>query len=280
MGRQERSVCRPGWRSNVHSETNRCVTCGSLEEMVLSLETSGRKTYRWQEEFETVRNAVHTKLWDAEHSVTGLDVSNGNSGPRAKIWTPTISCLRERSRSHWCHDEAIRESTEVQRALLPHPAFDTPNWVAIGEDRAAVAQVTLAVARRYGREALLGLARGLNTNLGPVIPENINPRTYPRNRSSAVFASWGTRARLFWLFRMLRGCAFGAVRILPSSPIQKSARSTFEARSGWGTATTHCLSLVTQPGSGGTDGDKSAFPQIKRGGRRGMEERSLSSAYR
>jgi len=157
----------------------------SLEEMVYLSKLRGEDATPWQEEFETVRNAVHTKLWDAEtQRYWDLDVRIG------RLWTQGEN-LDAYDFLYYENDQSrvaammkrFADPKKFNGALLPTLAFDTPNWGGYWRGPSwprEYAQVTLALSHAgYGREAFTWLARGLNTNLGPVIPENINPKTYP-----------------------------------------------------------------------------------------------------
>jgi hypothetical protein len=77
----------------------------------------------------------------------------------------------------------LNDPNKFNGALLPTLAFDTPKWggywrgpawprifsyVALGLDRAG-----------QRRQAFEWLARAISSNLGPLLPENVDPKAYP-----------------------------------------------------------------------------------------------------
>jgi hypothetical protein len=157
----------------------------SLEEMVYLSRLRGDDPSHWQHEFDEARNAARTNLWDGDtQRYWDLDIQAG------KLWTEGENL--DAYDFLYYENDASRVTAMMKRfedpqkfngALLPTLAFDTPDWGGYWRGPSwprEFAQVTLALSRAgYGKEAFTWLARSLNTNLGPVIPENINPKTYP-----------------------------------------------------------------------------------------------------
>jgi hypothetical protein len=66
---------------------------------------------------------------------------------------------------------------------LPTLAFDTPHWGGYWRGPAwprIFCYVAMALARSgHPREGFTWLARAINANLGPLLPENVDPKLYP-----------------------------------------------------------------------------------------------------
>ena len=67
--------------------------------------------------------------------------------------------------------------------LLPTLAFDTPHWGGYWRGPAwprIFSYVGMALARSgHAQEGFDWLARAINSNLGPLLPENVDPKAYP-----------------------------------------------------------------------------------------------------
>jgi mannosylglycerate hydrolase MGH1-like protein len=67
--------------------------------------------------------------------------------------------------------------------LLPTLAFDTPHWGGYWRGPAwprIFSYVGMALARSgHTQEGFNWLARAINSNLGPLLPENVDPNAYP-----------------------------------------------------------------------------------------------------
>jgi len=160
----------------------------SLEEMVHISRLRGEDPSPWQREFEVARAAVREKLWDPEtQRYWDLDINAG------KLWTHGENL--DAYDVLYYEPDLDRIVAMMKRfdypkkfngALLPTLAFDTPNWGGYWRGPSwprEYAQVALALSRAgHTSEAFTWLARGINTNLGPVIPENIDPKTYPEKQ--------------------------------------------------------------------------------------------------
>ena len=157
----------------------------SLAEMMDLCRLRGEDASRWQAEFDAAREAVRTKLWDsATQRYWDLDAGTG------KLWTqgenldayyilyyesdPTrIGAMMKR-----LHDPA-----KFNGVLLPTLAFDTPKWGGYWRGPAwprVHSYVALALTRAgQSPEGFDWLARAINSNLGPLLPETVDPRAYP-----------------------------------------------------------------------------------------------------
>ena len=157
----------------------------SLEEMIYLSRLRGEDPSEWQQEFAVAKEAVRNKLWDAKtQRYWDLDVSTG------KLWTqgenldayyflyyesdPTrIAAMMKR-----LHDPA-----KFNGALLPTLAFDTPKWGGYWRGAAwprEISYVALGLARAgQTRDAFEWLSRAIQSNLGPLLPETVDPKAYP-----------------------------------------------------------------------------------------------------
>jgi len=157
----------------------------SLEEMAYLSKIRGEDPGPWQKEFAAAKEAVHSKLWDeSTQRYWDMDVNAG------KLWTQgenldayyllyyetdpsRVAAMMKR----------LNDPAKFDGALLPTLAFDTPKWggywrgpawprefcyVALGLDRAG-----------EHCDAFNWLARAIQSNLGPLLPENVDPKAYP-----------------------------------------------------------------------------------------------------
>jgi hypothetical protein len=157
----------------------------SLEEMVYLCRLRGEDASRWQTEFAAAREAVRTKLWDAAtQRYWDLDAGTG------RLWTQgenldayyflyyesdpaRIAALMKR----------LRDPAKFNGALLPTLAFDAPQWGGYWRGPAwprVFSYVALGLAHAgQAQEGFGWLARAINSNLGPLLPENVDPKAYP-----------------------------------------------------------------------------------------------------
>lgn len=160
----------------------------SLQEMIYLSRLRGEDPSEWQEQFAAAKEAVRTKLWDEEtQRYWDLDVSTG------KLWTEgenldayyflyyesdpsRIAAMMKR----------LRDPLKFNGPLLPTLAFDTPKWGGYWRGPSwprEYSHFSLALSRAgQAREAFDWLARGINTNLGPVVPENVKLKEYPHEK--------------------------------------------------------------------------------------------------
>jgi hypothetical protein len=157
----------------------------SLAEMIYLSHLRGEDASRWQVEFAAAKEAVRNKLWDAKtQRYWDLDAGTG------KLWTQgenlgayyflyyesdpaRIAALMNR-----LHDPA-----KFNGVLLPILAFDSPKWGGYWRGPAwprVHSYVALALTRAgQSQEGFQWLARAIDSNLGPLLPETVDPRAYP-----------------------------------------------------------------------------------------------------
>ena len=157
----------------------------SLEEMVYLSKVRVEDPVPWQKEFAVAKQAVHSKLWDENtRRYWDLDVNTG------KLWTQgenldayyflyyesdpsRIAAMMKR----------LNDPHKFNGALLPTLAFDTPQWGGYWRGPAwprVFSYVALALDRAGERnQAFEWLARAVRSNLGPLLPENVDPKAYP-----------------------------------------------------------------------------------------------------
>jgi len=156
-----------------------------LEEMVYLSRLRGEDPSPWQTEFEAAKNAVRTRLWDTEtQRYWDLNVRTG------KLWTQGENLdayyflyFEPDSARIAAMMKRLNDPTKFDGALLPTLAFDTPKWGGYWRGPAwprVFSYVSLALARAgQSRLAFDWLARAINSNLGPLLPENVDPKVYP-----------------------------------------------------------------------------------------------------
>ncbi len=157
----------------------------SLEEMIYLSRLRGEDPSPWQREFAAAQDAVRNKMWDAESQrYWDLNVRTG------KLWTQGEN-LDAYYFLYYESDPArirammkrLNDPAKFNGALLPTMAFDTPRWGGYWRGPAwprVFCYVALALARAgQSREAFDWLARAIQSNLGPLLPENVDPKAYP-----------------------------------------------------------------------------------------------------
>ncbi len=165
----------------------------SLSEMAYLARLHHEDAAPWTRQFSSTLDAVRGKLWD---SVTerywDLDEETG------KLWTGGES-LDAYYLLYFETDQAridamlkrFRDPAKFNGFLLPTLAFDTPNWGGYWRGPAwprEFGYVAIGLART-GRpqEGFNWLARGVRTNLGPVLPETVDPKA---DRPDPAPAGW------------------------------------------------------------------------------------------
>ena len=77
----------------------------------------------------------------------------------------------------------LNDPAKFNGPLLPTLAFDTPNWGGYWRGPSwprEYSYVALALSRAgETQEAFTWLARAIHTNVGPILPETIDPKKYP-----------------------------------------------------------------------------------------------------
>ena len=157
----------------------------SLQEMAYLSGLRGEDPAPWQREFDLAQQAVRSKLWDPEtQRYWDLDTKTD------KLWTQgenldayyflyfekdpsRISAMMKR----------LNDPTKFNGALLPTLAFDTPNWGGYWRGPAwprIFGYVGMALNHSgHGKEGFDWLSRAISSNLGPLLPETVDPRAYP-----------------------------------------------------------------------------------------------------
>jgi hypothetical protein len=157
----------------------------SLQEMSYLSKLRGEYPSEWDTEFLKAKDAMRGKLWDA---ATGrywdLDVKTG------RLWTQGEN-LDAYYLLYFETDPArveammkrLRDPAKFDGALLPTLAFDTPKWGGYWRGPAwprVFGYVGMALTRSgHGVEGFDWLARAIDSNLGPLLPENVDPKAYP-----------------------------------------------------------------------------------------------------
>ncbi|MBV9441615.1 MAG: hypothetical protein JO217_02875 [Acidobacteriaceae bacterium] len=157
----------------------------SLQEMAYLARIQGEDPSPWEKEFSLAREAVRQRLWDAAtERYWDLDVESG------KLWTKGEN-LDAYYLLYFETDPArteamlrrLRDPAKFDGALLPTLAFDTPNWGGYWRGPAwprIFGYVALGLTRSgHGLEGFDWLCRAINSNLGPLLPENVDPKAYP-----------------------------------------------------------------------------------------------------
>ena len=157
----------------------------SLQEMIYLSRIQGEDPSPWEREFAAAKKAVRTKLWDpATQRYWDLDVNTG------KLWTQGENL--DAYYFLYFESDPARIEAMMQRlnnpakfngALLPTLAFDTPNWGGYWRGPAwprIFSYMAMALTRSgHGQDGFNWLARAVNSNLGPLLPENVDPKAYP-----------------------------------------------------------------------------------------------------
>jgi hypothetical protein len=167
----------------------------SLQEMSYLSRIQGEDPSPWEREFSIAKEAVHDKLWDpATQRYWDLDVKTG------KLWTQgenldayyflyfetdpdRVAAMMRR----------LDDPAKFNGALLPTLAFDTPKWGGYWRGPAwprEFAYVAMGLTRcGHGQEGFDWLSRAITSNLGPVLPEHVDPKVYPPRASAADWVS-------------------------------------------------------------------------------------------
>lgn len=157
----------------------------SLQEMAYLSRLQGEDATPWEQEFELAKKAVRETLWDpATQRYWDLDVKTG------KLWTQGEN-LDAYYLLYYETDPArieammrrLNDPAKFNGPLLPTLAFDTPNWGGYWRGPAwprIYGYVAMGLTRSgHGLEGFDWLARAIHANYGPILPENVDPKTYP-----------------------------------------------------------------------------------------------------
>jgi hypothetical protein len=157
----------------------------SLREMAWLSRLQEEDPAPWQREFDVTLEAARDKLWDpATQRYWDLDVKTG------KLWTEGEN-LDAYYLLYFERDpqriaamlRRLDDPAKFNGPLLPTLAFDTPHWGGYWRGPAwprIFSYVAMALARSgHAQEGFNWLARAINSNLGPLLPENVDPKQYP-----------------------------------------------------------------------------------------------------
>jgi hypothetical protein len=157
----------------------------SLLEMVYLSKIEGEDPAPWQDEFSRAQEAMHTKLWDtATERYWDLDNKTGELWKQGENLDAYYLLYFE---SDPARVEAmmkrLNEPAKFNGALLPTLAFDTPHWGGYWRGPAwprVFGYIGMALARSgHASEGFDWLSRAISSNLGPLLPENVDPKSYP-----------------------------------------------------------------------------------------------------
>ena len=157
----------------------------SLQEMIYLSRIQGEDASAWEHEFAVAKDAVRARLWDsATQRYWDLDVKSG------KLWTQAENL--DAYYFLYFEKDPVRIDAMIRRlndpmkfngALLPTLAFDTPHWGGYWRGPAwprIIPYVALGLTRSgHGVAGFDWLARAINSNEGPLLPENVDPKLYP-----------------------------------------------------------------------------------------------------
>jgi hypothetical protein len=157
----------------------------SLLEMVYLSKIEGEDPAPWQDEFSRAQEAIRTKLWDtATERYWDLDVKTGELWKQGENLDAYYLLYFE---SDPARVEAmmkrLNDPAKFNGALLPTLAFDTPHWGGYWRGPAwprIFGYIGMALARSgHASEGFDWLSRAISSNLGPLLPENVDPKSYP-----------------------------------------------------------------------------------------------------
>jgi Mannosylglycerate hydrolase MGH1-like glycoside hydrolase domain len=157
----------------------------SLREMAYLSRLRDDDPAPWLKEFAAARKAVRSKLWDpASQRYWDLDTSTGKLWTRGENLDAYFFLYFESDPSRIAAMmKRLNEPQKFNGALLPTLAFDAPHWGGYWRGPAwprVFSYVALALDRAGERgEAFDWLARAIQSNLGPLLPENVDPQAYP-----------------------------------------------------------------------------------------------------
>ena len=157
----------------------------SLSEMSYLAQLHNEDPTPWQDAFKRTLRAVRSSLWDAPtERYWDLDASMG------KLWTEGENL----DAYYLLYDEKdpkrieammprLNDPAKFNSALLPTLSLDTPHWGGYWRGPAwprEFGYVAMGLSRAgYGQEGYEWLVRAIHSNLGPLLPENVDPKQYP-----------------------------------------------------------------------------------------------------
>jgi hypothetical protein len=157
----------------------------SLKEMAYLARLQAEDSTRWELEYAQALAAVHDKLWDpASQRYWDLDVKTGELWTKGENLDAYFLLYFETDRARIdAMMHRLRDPQKFDGALLPTMAFDTPNWGGYWRGPAwprIFCYVAMALNQSgHGAEGFEWLARAIDSNLGPLLPETVDPKVYP-----------------------------------------------------------------------------------------------------
>jgi hypothetical protein len=157
----------------------------SLREMAWLARLQGEDPSPWQQEFTHTLAIVRNRLWDAAtQRYWDLDEKTGSLWTRGENLDAYYLLYFEKDPQRIASMlQRLNDPQKFNGALLPTLAFDTPHWGGYWRGPAwprIFCYVGMALARSgHPRQGFTWLARAINANLGPLLPENVNPKLYP-----------------------------------------------------------------------------------------------------
>lgn len=157
----------------------------SLQEMAYLAKIQGEDPAPWNKEFETARQTAWSKLWDpSTHRYWDLDNTTGKFWTRGENLDAYYLLYFEKDPERI--DAMLRRLHDPKKfdgVLLPTLAFDTPHWGGYWRGPAwprIYGYIGMSLSRAgHARDGFDWLSRAVNSNLGPLLPENVDPKAYP-----------------------------------------------------------------------------------------------------
>jgi hypothetical protein len=157
----------------------------NLQDMVYLSKLQGEDPAPWQNEFSNAQEAIRTKLWDpATERYWDLDVKTGELWTRGENLDAYYLLYFETDPGRIdAMMKRLNDPAKFNGALLPTLAFDTPHWGGYWRGPAwprIFGYIGMALARSgHVSEGFDWLSRAISSNLGPLLPENVDPKAYP-----------------------------------------------------------------------------------------------------
>jgi hypothetical protein len=157
----------------------------SLREMAWLARLQGEDPSPWEQEFTRTLKIVRDKLWDpTTKRYWDLDEKTGDLWTRGENLDAYYLLYFEKDPQRIAAMmQRLNDPQKFNGPLLPTLAFDTPHWGGYWRGPAwprIFCYVSMGLARSgHPREGFTWLARAINANLGPLLPENVNPKLYP-----------------------------------------------------------------------------------------------------
>jgi len=161
----------------------------SLREMAYLARLKGEDASVWDRACARTLAAAQNKLWDkSTQRYWDLDVKTGALWTKGENLDAYYLLYFERNPARIdAMMKRLRDPAKFDAALWPTMALDTPNWGGYWRGPTwprIFGYMALALQRSgYGEDGFLWLARAIHSNLGPLLPESVDPRAYPPGES-------------------------------------------------------------------------------------------------